>query len=175
MTLDRGLYFRICAHLRCLATFGRGDLPTPSVVRCQYAVVASEIVSGAGDKRGEPGNEVSRREQQMSGAIAEGTFEAQPDSAVCVQRQAFEANCRAGNIAAQMFQAIAAMLLKWAPPCSPGKIAVRTFSKMASSFVRTMAPRGPPRVLWVVKVTTSAPLARGSARHFAATRPVHGT
>ena len=25
MTLDQGLYLRICAHLRCLATFGWGD------------------------------------------------------------------------------------------------------------------------------------------------------
>ena len=73
-------------------------------------MVAGEIVSRAGDKCGEPGNEVSWGEQQVSGAIAEGMFEAQPDSAVGVQRQAFEANSRAGNVATQMFQAIAAML-----------------------------------------------------------------
>ena len=47
-------------------------------------MVASEIVSGAGDKCDEPGNEVSWGEEQVSGAIAEGAFEAQPDSAVGV-------------------------------------------------------------------------------------------
>ena len=43
MALGRCLYFRICAHLRFLAMFGRGDLPAPAVVRCQNAVVAGEI------------------------------------------------------------------------------------------------------------------------------------
>ncbi len=37
MALGRCLYFRICAHLRFLAMFGRGDLPAPAVVRCQNA------------------------------------------------------------------------------------------------------------------------------------------
>ena len=73
-------------------------------------MVTGEIVSRAGYKRGESGDEVSRCEEDMSGAIAEGTFEAQPNSTVGVQRQALEANGRAGNVAAQMFQPIAAML-----------------------------------------------------------------
>jgi len=47
-------------------------------------MVASEIVSRSRDKCGEPGNEVSWGDEQVSGAIAEGTFEAQPDSAVGV-------------------------------------------------------------------------------------------
>lgn len=72
-------------------------------------MVAGKVVSRSGDKCGEPGNEVSWGEEQVSGAIAEGTFEAQPDSTVGVQRQAFEANCRAGNVAAQMLQTIAAV------------------------------------------------------------------
>ena len=32
MALGRCPYFRICARLRCLATFGRGDLPAPAMV-----------------------------------------------------------------------------------------------------------------------------------------------
>ena len=47
-------------------------------------MVAGKVVSRSGDKCGEPGNEVSWGEEQVSGAIAEGTFEAQPDSAVGV-------------------------------------------------------------------------------------------
>jgi len=47
-------------------------------------VVAGKVVSRSGDKCGEPGNEVSWGDEQVSGAIAEGTFEAQPDSAVGV-------------------------------------------------------------------------------------------
>ena len=59
---------------------------------------AGEIVSRSGDKGGESGDEVSRREQRMSGAIVEGAFEAQADSAVGVQRQAYESNSRASTI-----------------------------------------------------------------------------
>ena len=45
MALGRCPYFRVCARLKCLATSGRSDFPAPSVVRCQYAVVAGEIDS----------------------------------------------------------------------------------------------------------------------------------
>jgi hypothetical protein len=40
MALGRCLYFRICAHLKCLATFGRGDLPAPPVIRGKNAMVS---------------------------------------------------------------------------------------------------------------------------------------
>ena len=72
-------------------------------------MVTSEVVSRSGYKRGKPGDEVSRGGEDMSGAIAEGAFEAQANSAGGVQRQAFEVQCRAGNVAAQMFQTIAAV------------------------------------------------------------------
>ena len=75
MTLDRGLYFRICAHLRCLATFGRGDLPTPSVVRCQYAVVASEIDPGLGNQCRQSGHEIHRIEGHLGRPIPVGRLQ----------------------------------------------------------------------------------------------------
>ena len=41
--------FSIGDSVHSFTTFGRGDLPTPSVVRCQYAVIASEIDPGLGN------------------------------------------------------------------------------------------------------------------------------
>jgi len=62
MTLDWGLRFRICAHLRCLAAFSRGDFPTPSVVRRQYAVITSEIDPRLGNQCRQSGYEMHRVE-----------------------------------------------------------------------------------------------------------------
>ncbi|KZX58276.1 hypothetical protein A3709_02095 [Halioglobus sp. HI00S01] len=45
MMLDRCLYFRICARLKCLATSGRSDFYAPSVVLCEDPVIAGEIAS----------------------------------------------------------------------------------------------------------------------------------
>ena len=47
-------------------------------------MVAREVVSRAEYKRGKPCNEVSRSEQQVCGAIAEGPFEAQANLAIGV-------------------------------------------------------------------------------------------
>ena len=46
MALGRCLYFRIFAHLKCLATFGRGNLPAPPVIRGKNAMVSCEIAPG---------------------------------------------------------------------------------------------------------------------------------
>ena len=62
MTFDRGLHYRMCSHLRCLAMFGRGDLPTPSMVQCQYAVIASEFDPGLGNQCRQSGYEIHRLE-----------------------------------------------------------------------------------------------------------------
>ena len=60
-----------------------------------------------------------------------------------------------GRAASAKATALAAMTCSSGPPCSPGKTALST--ALASSAEHTMAPpRGPRRVLWVVKVTTSA-------------------
>ena len=42
------------------------------------------------------------------------------------------------------------------PPCWPGNTAELIFLAISASLVRMTPPRGPPRVLWVVEVTTWA-------------------
>ncbi len=56
------------------------------------------------------------------------------------------------------------------PPCWPGKTAESIFFAY-SSLQRMIPARGPPRVLWVVVVTTSAPCSTGLAWMPAATSP----
>ena len=64
----RGMPFNGCANfsigdsVHSFATFGRGDLPTPSVVRCQYAVIASEIDPGLGNQCRQSSYEIYRVE-----------------------------------------------------------------------------------------------------------------
>ncbi len=65
--------------------------------------------------------------------------------------------------------ALAAITCSRGPPWKPGK--TDEFSFFAKSFfARMMPPRGPPRVLWVVEVTTSA-CSTGLGCSPAATRP----
>jgi hypothetical protein len=65
MALGRCLYSRICGHLKCLATFGRGDLPAPAVIRCQNAVVAGEIDPRFWHEGGQSRNELHRIEGHL--------------------------------------------------------------------------------------------------------------
>ncbi len=66
--------------------------------------------------------------------------------------------------------AFAAITCSSGPPWKPGKTA--EFSFLANSLLRArmIPPRGPPRVLWVVEVTTSA-CGTGLGCSPAATRP----
>jgi len=75
MKLDRGLYFRVCAYLRCLATFGWGDLSTPSVVRCQYAVIAGEIDPELVNQCRQSSYEIHRLEGYLGRSIPVGRLQ----------------------------------------------------------------------------------------------------
>ena len=75
MTLSRRTNFRIGERLHTFATLGRGDLPTPSVVRCQYAVVASEIDPGLGNQCRQSGYEIHRIEGHLCRAIPIGRLQ----------------------------------------------------------------------------------------------------
>ncbi|GAQ68275.1 hypothetical protein SsS58_08734 [Streptomyces scabiei] len=66
--------------------------------------------------------------------------------------------------------ALAAMTCSSGPPWKPGKTEELSFLANSLPRARMMPPRGPPRVLWVVEVTTSA-YSTGLGCSPAATRP----
>lgn len=66
--------------------------------------------------------------------------------------------------------AFAAITCSSGPPWKPGKTAELSFLAKSVPRARMMPPRGPPSVLWVVEVTTSA-YGTGLACSPAATRP----
>jgi len=67
--------------------------------------------------------------------------------------------------------AMAAILLIWGPPVPQKKTSSFISLAFSLSVVKITAPRGPQRVLWVVKVMTSAsksyPVSRSTSERFA--------
>ena len=75
MPFSGGANFSIGDSVHSFATFGRGDLPTPSVVRCQYAVIASEIDPGLGNQCRQSGYEIYRVEGYLGRSIPVGRLQ----------------------------------------------------------------------------------------------------
>ena len=67
--------FSIGDSFHSFATFGRRDLPTPSVVRCQDAVVSREIDPGFWYECRQPSDEIHRIEGHLCRAIPIGRLQ----------------------------------------------------------------------------------------------------
>lgn len=61
--------FSIGDSFHALATVGRSNFSTPSLVRCQYSVVASEIDFGRGSQCCQSGHEIHRIEGHLCRSI----------------------------------------------------------------------------------------------------------
>jgi hypothetical protein len=76
MALGRCPYFRICARLKCLATFGRSDFSAPAVIWGKDAVVAGKIDAGLRHQGSQTCDEIHRLEGHLGSAIPVGRLQA---------------------------------------------------------------------------------------------------
>jgi hypothetical protein len=67
--------FSIGNSVHSFATFGRGDLPTLSVVRCQCSVIASEIDPELGNQCRQSSYEIHRLECSLCCPIPVGRLQ----------------------------------------------------------------------------------------------------
>jgi hypothetical protein len=67
--------FCIRDRLAASATFGRGDQPAPSVVRCQNAMVAGEVDPRLGYQGRQPRDEIYRVKDHLGRSVAIGRLQ----------------------------------------------------------------------------------------------------
>jgi hypothetical protein len=87
--------------LRAFAAFGRGDLPTPAVVRRQHTVVASEIDPQFWYEGRQSRNEIHWVEGHLGCSIPVGRLQGLENLAGGTQRKAGNGHRWSGNVPTQ--------------------------------------------------------------------------